>query len=138
MLLNLSNTGKMRKWQELYDDRPGRRIQYAGYTVTLFADGAVRYSEGNRHLTLLGEVVDETAESRWKWLIFPCVVSEVVLPRTLIWDDGTALPESESSLVIQRIKGVFKYLKEPLRLIHSDAPYVQLKKDLEAFGPKGS
>jgi hypothetical protein len=124
----------MLDWQSNYDAKPGRKYQGLGYYVKKFSDGAVRYAEADRHITLLGEVVDESSEKGRIWFFFPTVVRELILPSEIYWDGGLPLDKNLVPLVVERIEETFRVWKEPLRLLYSDAPYIQLQKDLESFG----
>ncbi len=80
----------MTKWQDLFDKKPGRVLEGSGFSVCLYSEGYLRYSEGERTITLLTEIVDESDGLGRKWLVLRKVRTTVYLPVLLKWDDGVS------------------------------------------------
>src|SRR5437764_14637392 len=93
----------MTKWQDLFDKKPGRVIEDSGFSVCLYSQGNLRYSEGERSITLLTEIVDESDQLGRKWLILPRVRTIVYLPVSLKWDDGAPVDSAATPIVTSRI-----------------------------------
>jgi hypothetical protein len=130
------NIADMTRWQDLFDTKPGRVIEGTGFSVRLYSQGNLRYSEGERSITLLTEIVDESDQPGRKWLIFPTVRIVVYLPALLKWDDGAAVETAATSVVISRILEAIAAAGESARTEVSDEVYQQAEKDFEKFGPK--
>jgi len=126
----------MARWQYLFDNQPGRVIEGAGFSVHLYSQGNLRYSEGERSITLLTEIVDETDQLGRRWLIFPSVRIVVYVPTSLKWDDGAAVETAATLVVISRIMEAIAAAGESARTELSDRVYEQAEKDFENFGPR--
>ena len=126
----------MTKWQDLFDKKPGRVVKGSGFSVCLYSQGNLRYSEGERSITILTEIVDESDQVGRKWLIFPGVKSIVYLPVSLKWDDGAPVELAATPIVTSRIMEAFASAGEPARTEVSDEVYQQAEKDFANFGPK--
>ncbi len=125
----------MTKWQDLFDKKPGRVIESGGFSVCLYSQGNLRYSEGERSITLLTEIVDETDQLGRKWLIFPNVRIIVYLPVSLKWDDGAPVDSAATPIVTSRIMEAIASAVEQARMEVSDEVYQQAEKDFASFGP---
>ena len=136
MCSSLCNTADMTKWQDLFDKKPGRVIEGSGFSVCLYSQGNLRYSEGERSITLLTEIVDESDQVGRRWLIFPRVKTIVYLPISLKWDDGTPVDLAATPIVTSRIMEAIASAGEPARTEASDEVYQQAEKDFASFGPK--
>jgi hypothetical protein len=123
----------MTKWQDLFDRKTGRVIEGNGFSVCLYSEGNLRYSESERSITLLTEIVDER-DGR-KWLIFPKVRVVMYLPTSLRWDDGVQVEPAAAPVVISRILEAITTAGESARTEVSDEVYQQAQRDFENFGP---
>ncbi len=125
----------MTKWQELFDRKPGRVVEGSGFSVRLYSQGNLRYSEGERSITLLTEIVDESDRLGRKWLVFPRVTVVVYLPTSLKWDDSVPVDAAAAPLVISRILEAIARAGESARTEVSDEIYQKAQQDFESFGP---
>lgn len=128
----------MTKWQDLFDRDEGRVVAGVGFSVLLYTHGNLRYSEGDRSITLLTNVVDESDRLGGRWLIFPRMVLIVYLPVLLKWDSGAPLDSAVTPIVIGRIMKAIATAGESARVEVSDEAYLQAEKDFEKLGPKGN
>jgi hypothetical protein len=136
MSSSLCNTADMTKWQDLFDKPPGRVNQGSGFSVCLYSQGNLRYSEGERSITLLTEIIDESDQLGRKWLIFPRVRIIVYLPESLKWDDGAPVDSAAAPIVTSRIMEAIANAGESARTEVSDEVYRRAENDFANFGPQ--
>lgn len=128
----------MRPWQERYNTEPGTTYTGEGYVVKAFYNGGLQYTEGDRRITFLGEMVDATTEKGRTWLIFPTMAHIVAIPSEVYWDGGPRVDRDQIPLILERIERGFRARKRNFDLVYTDAPYVYLKKGLESIHGKQS
>jgi hypothetical protein len=112
-------------WRRVIERFPSRLIEGDGFSIRVYERYGVRYYEQGRELSLLTGQEDATDRYGRSLLVFPTIETQIFVPNSLAWDDGTPLSRVESSIVVQRIRGIFQELKHPFRVIVGDEIYNQ-------------
>jgi hypothetical protein len=87
----------------------------------------LRYIEDNRLLTLSYENIDVTAQRGKRFLFFRSYAIQVQIPKSLAWDNGTPLSESEATMVLQRIcQTMARYKKRPCHVVVDETVYQRI------------
>lgn len=86
-------------------------------------------------MTLLTELLDESAKRGRKWLILPRKVVLVYLPTALRWDDGDLVDATVAPLIVNRILGALDQAGEEHSTETSGEVYQQASRDWRALGP---
>ena len=112
-------------WRRVIERFPSRLIEGDGFSIRVYERYGVRYYEQGRELSLLTGQEDATDRYGRSLLVFPTIETQIFVPNSLAWDDGTPLSRVESIIVVQRIRGIFQKLKHPFRVIVGDEIYNQ-------------
>jgi hypothetical protein len=121
------------KWQELLDRFPFRLIEAEWFSIRLFAhSGFVRYSRGDRDLTLIYKVEEEVRKPLQR--LFGSVGRSIILyiPSILKWDDGAAVDSDSSKAVITHICNTLKGHSGQCMVIVDDTLYEEVQRDADA------
>jgi len=100
-----------------------------GFVINNYAHPSyIRYIEGNRHLTLSYEYVDETDQLGRRFFIFRNYSIHVQIPEELAWDNGTRMTEDEVSTVLDRIcQTLTQYKKRTCEVVVDEKLYGQIE-----------
>jgi hypothetical protein len=124
------------KWQQSLDRLPFRLVDGDGFTIKLFAHSSfVRYTEGNRDLTLVWkkDLNEANGQKRRFWL-FSGYSRVVCVPSNLIWDDGTPMQRDDSSTALQRICEAVQGRWGKCSVAIDDRLYQEMQRDVDAAG----
>jgi len=115
-------------WSSL-DNRSFYAMKGDGFVINNYAHPSyIRYIEGNRHLTLSYEYVDETDQLGRRFFIFRNYSIHVQIPEELAWDNGTRMTEDEVSTVLDRIcQTLTQYKKRTCEVVVDEKLYGQIE-----------
>jgi hypothetical protein len=120
-------------WQRIFDSSHFRTLQGDGFSLRTASppEGIViRYSEGDRELTLLAPLEDETEKyGRW-WFLFPNVTAVLRIPNLLKWDNGERMTQVEESRALDRIRMRISK-RGRFRVMVDDEFYLAMQRDLD-------
>ena len=123
------------EWQRTFDRLSFHEFHSDGFSVGIHnpPEGMiVRYSEGDRALTLLASIVDETKRLGRRWFLFRKFLVILHVPSLLKWDNGIPLTQVEAILVLDRIRTAVPSRGSRYRVAIDDAFYLALQRDVDA------
>lgn len=114
-------------WKLVLDRLASRLIQGEDFSVRLYAQHGIRYYDGDRELTLMTEAEDATDRYGRSFLLLPTFETQIYVPESLVWDDGSPLSRQEADLFLRRLGEIYgRKLKERYRLVAGDEVYRRL------------
>jgi hypothetical protein len=113
------------------DRFPSQTIKGEDFSVRIYARFGVRYSEGSREMTLMTEDVDASDRYGRTLFVLPRFETQVLVPKSLVWDNGERLGEEEATLALQRVCEAFKRRKARPRVVVRDETYQQIWEDIQ-------
>lgn len=123
-------------WKLILDQLPSRLIQSEGFSVRVYAQHGVRYYEGDRELSLMTGLEDATDRYGRSLLVLPTSETQIFVPESLAWDDGSPISRHHADLIVSRLGEIYgRKLNRHYRVVVGDDFYRRLIADDQQYGP---